>query len=324
MCGQGRDVKLAEQRLEGYRNFATKLWNAARYCQMNEAVPTEGFDPSTVKNPINQWIIDETMTVIATLDESIAQYRFNDAANGVYHFIWGTFCDWYLEFTKPLLNDENGDYIEETKATTGWVLDHILTILNPFMPYITETLYAEFHGDKELLMAQDWPFADMGLRHIQAHDEITWLRNLIMTVRSVRTDMNVPASAQLDILVMGASDEIKKRFETHMAIIAKMARIKAVNHVNSIPVGAIQTVVGDMTIGLPVADIIDLDKERARLSKEIQKLEKDIKQIEGKLANQGFVQNAPEDVIEEQKQRKIDAQITVEKLNRALEQLNVA
>jgi len=324
MCGQGRDVKLAEQRLEGYRNFSTKLWNAARYCEMNGALPRDKFDPATVQNPINQWIIDETITVINSLDESMAQFRFNDAANGLYHFIWGTFCDWYLEFTKPLLNEEGGAYVEETKATTGWILGIIIKILNPFMPYITETLYKEFYGDEKLLMSQQWPVADMALRNIDAHEEITWLQRVISDIRSVRTDMNVPASAKLDVLIMGADARAQKWFAVHEAVIFKMARVKSLETVTSMPQGAIQIVIGDMTLGLPVADIIDLDKERGRLQQQIQKLEKDIKQIDGKLSNQGFVQNAPEEVIEEQKQRKEEAHIIIEKLALALKQLDVA
>jgi valyl-tRNA synthetase len=321
LCGQGRDIKLAEQRLEGYRNFTTKLWNAARYCQMNDAVPTNDFNPSDVKNPINQWIIHEMMNVIQTLDQSMEQHRFNDAANGVYHFIWGTFCDWYLEFTKPLMNGEYGD---ETRATTGWILGQIITILNPFMPYITETLYEEFYGADEFLMSQSWPDVSDELRDHDAHGEITWVQHVISEIRSVRTDMNVPASAQLDILIKGANDQKQSWMNAHSAVISKMARIQSFKTITDMPKGAIQIVIGDVTLGLPVADIIDLDKERARLQKEIQKLEKDIKQIEGKLANENFVSKAPEEVIEEQKHRKQEAQIVIEKLNSALNQLDVA
>ena len=321
MCGQGRDIKLAEQRLEGYRNFGTKLWNAARFCQMNDALPQDGFDPSTVKNPINQWMIGETMSVIQSLDQSMEQFRFNDAANGVYHFIWGTFCDWYLEFTKPLMDTE---YASETKAATGWILTQIIKILNPFMPYITEQLNKDLQLSDELLLGQSWPVVDDALKFSEAHSEITWLQRVISDIRSVRTDMNVPASAQLDALVMDADETVKTWIESHSAIIAKMARVKSFEHVSDMPKGAIQVVVGDVTFGLPVADIIDLDAERARLQKEIQKLEKDIKQIEGKLANENFVSKAPEEVVEEQKARKEEAEIIIEKLASALKQLDVA
>jgi len=321
MCGQGRDIKLSEQRLEGYRNFGTKLWNAARYCEMNDALPKADFDHASVKNPINQWMIDEVMGVVESLDTSMDQYRFNDAANGVYHFIWGTFCDWYLEFTKPLMDT---DYAAETKATTGWVLNQIITILNPFMPYITEELNKQINASDELMLGQSWPELNDAYRNQGAHREITWLQQVISEIRSVRTDMNVPASAKLDVLFMGADDQTKTWLNSHEVIISKMARIQSFEAVNAMPQGAIQLVVGDVTFGLPVADIIDLDAERARLQKEIQKLEKEIAQIEGRLSNEGFTSKAPEDVVEEQKHRKEEAAMTVDKLESALKQLDVA
>lgn len=321
MCGQGRDIKLSEQRLEGYRNFGTKLWNAARYCEMNNAMPQADFDPATVKNPINQWMIDEVMGVVESLDTSMDQYRFNDVANGVYHFIWGTFCDWYLEFTKPLMNTE---YADETKATTGWVLNQIITILNPFMPYITEELHKQINATDELLLGGSWPELTEAYRNKNARAEITWLQQVVSEIRSVRTDMNVPASAKLDVLVMGADDQTQAWLKTHSVIISKMARIESFESVSEMPQGAIQLVVGDVTFGLPVADIIDLDAERARLQKEIQKLEKEIAQIDGRLSNQGFVSKAPEEVVEEQKIRKEEASMTIEKLGSALKQLDVA
>lgn len=324
MCGQGRDIKLAEQRLEGYRNFTTKLWNAARYCEMNGVVPNPDFNPASIKNPINQWIIDELMGVVESLDQSMEQYRFNDAANGVYHFIWGTFCDWYLEFTKPLLNDEDGAYVAETKDTTAWILGQILTILNPFMPYITETLYKDIYQSDKFLMEQSWPVVDAAYRQADARDEITWLQQVITDIRSVRMDMNVPASAKLKLLIMGATDQEKQWLDTHQVIISKMARIESYSYVDSMPKGAIQIVIGTINLGLPVADIIDLDKERERLNKEIQKLQADIKQIEDRLSNQGFVANAPEEVIEENKQRQEEAAIIIQKLSSALKQLDVA
>jgi len=321
LCGQGRDIKLAEQRLEGYRNFGTKLWNAARFCQMNEALPVDGFDPSTVKNPINQWMIDETMSVIDTLDHAMAGYRFNDAANGVYHYVWGTFCDWYLEFTKPLMDTEDA---AETKATTGWVLNQIMKILNPFMPYITEQLNKDLQISDELLLGQSWPQVNADYSFPTAREEVTWLRRFITEIRSVRNDMNVPASAQLDVLVMGADDTVQQWITTHQAIIVKMARVKSFDTVADMPKGAIQLVVGDVTFGLPVADIIDLDAERARLQKEIQKLEKEVAQIDGRLSNENFVAKAPEDVVTEQKLRKEEAAMTINKLASALKQLDVA
>jgi valyl-tRNA synthetase len=320
MCGQGRDIKLAEQRLEGYRNFGTKLWNAARYCQMNEATPRADFDPATVNHAVNRWIIHETYSVIQTLDQSMDSHRFNDAANGLYHFVWGTFCDWYLEFTKPLMDTE---FTDETRATTGWVLSQIIKILNPFMPYITEQLNEDLHVSDELLLGQNWPMVDASINYADAHGQISWLQNVVTEIRSVRMDMNVPASAKLGLLIMNASGDEKTWLDNNQAVISKMARIESFDHVDDMPQGAIQIVIGGMTLGLPVAGIIDLDKERERLNKEIQKHEKEIKQIEGKLANENFVSKAPAEVVEEQKIRKTEANIMIEKLSSALKQLNI-
>lgn len=322
LSGQGRDVKLAEQRLEGYRNFSTKLWNAARYCEMNGALPQGGFEPGTVTHPVNQWIVDELMSVTQSIDSAMEQFRFNDAANSIYHFIWGTFCDWYLEFTKPLLEDTK--YATETKATTGWVLGEILKLLNPFMPYVTETLYKEFYNDDRLLMAQTWPIVQQNLRNIGAHNEIMWLQRCITDIRSVRQDMNVPASAKLDLLVKGANEQTLQWLEKHESVIRRMARLETIETVEQMPKGAVQSVLNETTLGLPVADIIDLDKERARLHKEIEKLAKDIKQIEGRLSNETFVSKAPDDVVEEQRLRKEEAAQTIEKLSSALKQIDVA
>lgn len=327
LLGQGRDLKLSEQRLEGYRNFSTKLWNAARYCQMNDCLPRSHFDPASVSHPVNQWIVDEVMAVTESMDQSFEQFRFNDAANAIYHFIWGTFCDWYLEFTKPLLAEAADHNIkEETRGATGWVLEKILLLLNPFMPFITEELHKEFSTapDKMLLMGQQWPEVREKLKNPQAHEEIVWLQRLITDIRSLRMDMNVPASAQLDLLVKGADKQTLQWIENHKDIILRMARLAGIEFVAGMPKGAVQSILNEATLGLPVADIIDLDKERARLRKEIQRLESDITKIDAKLSNKKFVSNAPEDVVEEQKHRREEAQSVIEKLSSALEQIGVA
>lgn len=321
--GTGRDIKLSEQRLEGYRNFSTKLWNAARFCEMNGVELSATFDPSTVKHTVNQWIIDDVMRVTEDLDKAMAQYRFDDAANGLYHFVWGTFCDWYLEFTKPLIAEE-GAFTRETKDTTAWVLEQILKLLNPFMPFVTETLYKDLFQKDEFLMLQPLPEVYDVLKNPSAKAEIDWLQAMISEIRSVRQDMNVPASARLNLLVKDANDETQRWLNNHEGVICKMARLESIQFVNVMPKGAVQAVVGEATFGLPVADIIDLDKERIRLSKEIQKLQKDIQQIEGKLSNKKFVANAPDDIVAEQKSRKQDAEATIQKLSQALKQIDVA
>ena len=325
MAAQGRDIRLSEQRVEGYRNFATKLWNAARYCEMNECLPQDGFEPDEVKETLNQWILSDWAATVKRVDQALSDYRFNEAAETLYHFIWGTFCDWYLEFTKPVL--EQADKADETRAVTGWLLDQILTVLNPFMPFITEELYEKIsqreEGDR--LISGTWPDYGERFDHAEAMAEIDWLQRLIGEVRSVRADMNVPAKAKIALMVKDASAATLHRLEAYNATIMKMARLSEIRPLQGdMPKGSIQSVIDEATLILPIAELIDLDQERARLNKEIEKLEKELTQINGKLNNQGFLSNAPEEVVEEQKRRAEEAEQTRRKFTDALKQLSEA
>ncbi len=325
MAAQGRDIRLAEERLEGYRNFATKLWNAARYCEMNDALSHDCFDPGDVSYAPNKWVIHELVNAKAEIEKNIDGYRFNEAANSVYQFVWGTFCDWYLEISKPVLQD-GGDAADEVRQTTSWVLEQILTLLNPFMPYITEELYASVadRGEGDRLITASWPEYSDSLRDEGAAADIGWLQNVITEIRSVRSDMNVPAGAKIDLLVKDADQSRKTLLSSFTDVLCRMARLEKISFVDDVPKGAIQTVVGDLTLILPIADIIDLDAERARLNKAIGKLDADIKKVDAKLGNEKFVANAPEEVIAEQKFRKEDALAKREKLEAALKQLSEA
>lgn len=326
MAAQGRDIKMAEERLEGYRNFATKLWNAARYCEMNECLNHDGFDPSAVTFAPNQWVIHEVVKAKAGIEKAIEGYRFNEAANAVYGFVWGTFCDWYLEFSKPVLQGDDADLADEVRKTTSWALEQILKILNPFMPYITEELYANI-AKRDVgvrLLTSDWPqYGDELLNDIAAQ-EMEWLQNAISEIRSVRSDMNVPAGTKIKLLIKDANDTTHARVQSYSDVLGKMARLESVDFVSDAPKGSIQTVVGEATFILPIADIIDLDAERARLNKAIGKIDQDIAKIDGKLGNEKFVANAPQEVIAEQKSRKEEALSKREKLATALKQLEDA
>lgn len=329
LAAQGRDIKMSEDRVEGYRNFATKLWNAARYCQINGCFPDETFDPRKAEDILNRWIIGEVADVKKKIENELEAYRFNEAASAIYHFVWHTFCDWYLEFTKPVLSGEDSkkDNAEETQKTTAWVLDQILVLLNPFMPFITEELYLSMgQGNRDrLLLETSWPEYEDDLSDGKAADDMGWLINAISEVRSVRADMNVPAGAQITLLISGADEQTKKRVHRFEDIIKRLARLETISSdASSFPKGTIQTVVGEALFALPVADIIDLEKESTRLQKEIEKLNGEIKRLAQKLGNDQFVQNAPEDVVEEQRRRKAEAEQTLDKLNSALDQLKAA
>ena len=332
MAAQGRDIKLSESRIEGYRNFATKLWNAARYCQMKECYPSPGYDPSSLALAVNQWIVTELKKTADLYQKALESYKFNEAANILYQFTWGTFCDWYLEFTKPVLNEESDETaITEIRRTTGWVLDQILVLLNPIMPFITEELYEsmgqrnfESH-ERRLLLQAKWPEIPDVASYQSSVSDIVWLIRFISEIRSVRADMNVPAGAKIQLQIKDANKTTKARINTFDHIIRLMARLEGISELQGdIPKGALQTVLDEATLIMPVADIINIDEEKARLKKEIDKLNQTIKKFDQKLENKKFLENAPEDVVEEQRHRKREAQETLEKLSRALSQIEAA
>ncbi len=323
MAAQGRDIKLATSRVEGYRNFTTKLWNAARFAEMNGAVRVAGFDPSKAEERLNRWIATETTRTARAVTEAIEAYRFNDAAGAIYRFVWNTFCDWYLELVKPVLNGGSEAAIAETRATIAWTLDQIVTLLHPFMPFITEELWGrtgETGPARETLLALTrWPA--LTFEDEEAAAEINWLVDLISSVRSVRSEVNVPPGAMVPLVVVGASDLTRARLATHDALVRRLARAEAITHADTPPKGAVQAVLGEATIALPLAGVIDIAAERARLAKERDKAVKEAAKIEAKLGNEQFVSRAPEEVIEEQRERLAEAKELTAKFEAALERL---
>ncbi|QCN94230.1 valine--tRNA ligase [Azospirillum argentinense] len=323
MAAQGRDIKLAVSRVEGYRNFATKLWNAARYTQMNGVAPVPGFKPVGLSQTVNRWIVGALAEAAKKVGESIEAYKFNEAANTAYAFTWGTFCDWYLEFTKPILNGSDEAAIAETRATTAWVLDEILHMLHPLMPFITEELWEQLSTDRaNRLISARWPEHGAELIDPAARDEMDWVVRAISSVRSMRSEMNVPPAAQIELKLKDAGPESLKRLDTHRDLILRMGRLSSVEPLSGpVPKSAVQAVLDEATLILPLEGIVDLDKERARLTKEIEKLSGEIKKIDAKLSNEQFVAKAPEEVIEEQRDRRDTAEQARDKLQKALEML---
>lgn len=322
MAAQGRDIKLSENRIEGYRNFATKLWNATRFCLLNEAHIQEDFDPKTVKNPVNQWIISETAQCAEALENAFKTYRFNEAANAIYQFAWGTFCDWYVEFSKPLL--QSSEFATETKATTAWVLDNILKMLNPIMPFITEELYQALHEgqNKPWVLTQEWPDLSAFAQKSQAQEQVAWIIEMIMQIRSLRADMNIPASAKIRLLLKDTQKKEQDCIAQFNDILLQMARLDSVELTQeTAPKGSIQSVLQGVTLILPVADVIDIDQEKERLQKEIKRLDGEIQRVVQKLANENFVSRAPDEVINEQKEKKQHYEEAKSKLDQALKQL---
>ncbi|MFD2234246.1 valine--tRNA ligase [Phaeospirillum tilakii] len=326
LAAQGRDVKLAESRVEGYRNFATKLWNAARFCQMNQCAVVPGFDPKAVKETVNRWIVAKTAETAAKVDAALAGYRFDAAALGSYHFVWGTFCDWYLEFAKPILAGADAAAQAETRATAAWVLDQILHILHPLMPFITEELWQQLadRGGAELML-QSWPALD-GLADPAAEAEMDWVVRVVSTVRGVRSEMNVPPSAQVELLVAGLAPERAGWLVTHGELLRRLARCASITAIEAGALdahrsGAAQMVVDEATLVMPLGAIIDIAAERARLAKELAKLEGEIAKVDKKLGNADFIARAPEEVVAEQRERRDDWSASAARLREALGRL---
>ncbi len=323
MAAQGRDIKLSGSRVEGYRNFATKLWNASRFAEMNDCVPQADFDPASATLTVNKWIAGEAERTSAAVTEALEAFRFNEAAGAIYHFIWHIYCDWYLELIKPVLMGEDEADKAETRAMAAFVLDHALKLLHPFMPFVTEELWAERmpKGERReaLLMLSEWP-THRGLQNADADAEIGWLIKFVTEVRSVRAEMNVPAGAKVPLVIAGAAAATKARAAAHDETLKRLARIDTLDF-GQTPPGSVQIVLDEATLAMPLADIIDIGAESERLKREIDKVGSEIAQIDAKLANEKFVSRAPEHVVEEQRERKSDAEATAVKLEQALKRL---
>ena len=299
MAAMGRDLKLSKDRIAGYRNFGTKLWNAARFAEMNDCKPLAGFDPKSVSQTVNKWIIGETAQARLAHDEALSQYRFNDAANGLYAFVWGKVCDWYVEFAKPLFASDDAAVIAETRATMAWVIDQCLILLHPTMPFITEDLWGEIADRPKMLVHTDWPDYGAELVDAEAAREMTWVISLIEEIRSVRAQMHVPVGLKVQLLQLDLDARGQAAWDNNAAMIERLARISELTHTQTIPKGAVTVAVEGGTFGLPVADLIDVAEEKARLQKLLDKLAKEIGGLKGRVNNPKFVASAPEDVVAE-------------------------
>ncbi|WP_394694243.1 valine--tRNA ligase [Hyphobacterium sp.] len=308
LAAQGRDIRMSKDRVEGYRNFGTKLWNAARFCLMNDCLPDPDFDPKAVKQTVNQWLLGEAEVAAKAVATGLETYRFNEAASAAYRFVWNVFCDWHLEFAKPLFNGEDEAAKAETRATTAYVLEVALKLLHPFMPFITEELWAKTAGDKgrdTLLIVAGWPQLD-GLTNAAAQDEMNWLVSLITEIRKLRSEMNIPAKAKPAGLAVGASRDLAERLERHSSLICQLARLESIGPAAEAPDGSAQIVVADTTYALPLEGVIDFDAERVRLDKEIANTTGEITRLEKKLGNERFVANAPAAVVEAERAKMAD------------------
>ncbi len=298
MAAMGRDLKLSTQRIAGYRNFGTKLWNAARFAEMHGATGSAGEIPQP-EITVNRWIVGETAKIREIVDLSLAEFRFNDAAGALYAFVWGKVCDWYVEFSKPLLMDGTETERAETRETMAWVIDQCLILLHPIMPFITEELWQTLGERDGMLVHADWPEYGGELIDPDADREINWVIALIEAVRSARAQVNVPAGLQVPVLVTELDSAGENAWARNEAMIRRLARVESLSRTDTLPKGAITIPVAGGVFALPVADLIDVATEKARLEKAVARLEKEISGLNRRLGNPKFAESAPAEVVEE-------------------------
>ncbi|MGN8000001.1 valine--tRNA ligase [Sphingomonas sp. 22176] len=322
MESQGRDIKMDEKRLEGYRNFATKLWNAARFCQSNGIAASKNLEAPTAELAVNRWIIAETIATVQALDLALADLRFDEAANSIYQFVWSRFCDWYLELIKPVLQGEGvaAADAEETRAVAGWALDQILVMLHPFMPFITEELWSKMGPRDHDLIVAKWPMADARALDPSAAQEIDWLIRLVSEIRAARTELNVPPGARLALHVRDASEETVARLTRQEAALARLGRVDQAQG-DAPSGGALQLVVDEATFVMPLGDVVDLEAERARLTKAIAAAEKERDGLAGRLGNPSFVERAKPEAVEKARADHAEKAAEAERLAAALARL---
>ena len=325
MAAMGRDIKLSESRVEGYRNFATKLRNATRFCEINECFTAGAFNPAEATLPLTQWLVGETYRATEAITASLEAYRFNDASTSVYQFIWDGFCDWFIELAKPILQGDDEAAKIETQAAAQWGLQNALKLLHPFMPYVTEELWQEIKPVDTgaiFLMLENWPQIPENLMNKDADAEINWVIKAITGIRSVRSEMNLPAGAKIPLIVSGSNELTQQRIVRHNDVLKRLARLDTITVQNDFPEGSIQSIVEEAVFAIHHNEVIDVTAETDRLKKEITKVEKEISKISGKLNNQGFLEKAPDAVIQENKSRLQDEQSKLEKLETALGRLS--
>ena len=320
MAAQGRDVKLDTQRIAGYRNFGTKLWNATRFAGMNGAEHGVAVDGSTLTLQLNRWLMTELSRTVAETEKAIEAYRFNEAAGALYRFVWNNFCDWYLELSKPIFLGEDEAAKEETRRVTGYVLDRVFALLHPFMPFLTEELWTltapEAAPRATLLCHADWPSVDF--LDADAAGDINWLIEMVNEIRSVRSEMNVPPGAEAAFVAVQPDDLLAGRLARHDASLKRLARLSSITSADVAPRQSAQILVGGATFALPLEGMIDISAERARLTKAHGKALDEMGRIDKKLGNERFVANAPDDIVEEERRKREAYRLEAEKLSQAL------
>lgn len=319
-AGTGRDVLIGDSRVETYRNFATKIWNAAKFTQLNNCVSDPDFNPKSIQLPLNKWLVSKVAKTADAISKSIDEYQFNDASNAIYHFAWGTFCDWYLELTKPILNGSDTIIADETRKTTAWALDQILKMMHPFMPFITEEIWDNTAERESMLMATNWPkYTDCVDE--TAEKQIDFIIGIISAIRSVRVEMNVAPSIKAQLLIKDAKENEMDLIRANQVLLTQLARLESIDFIQEAPKGSVQKIFGTMTLALPLAGLIDVAAEKERLTKEREKLAAYLKGLDAKLSNEAFVSKAPANIIADQRQKQTETRTAIEKIDEAYARL---
>jgi len=318
----GRDIKLSESRVVGYRNFATKLWNAARFSEMSGCTLVSDFAPENCRLSVNQWIAAAATACTVSVTVALEAYRFDEAASRLYQFVWGTFCDWYLEFTKPILQGEDLAARAETQAMTAWILGRIVHLLHPIMPFITEEVWEQLAGEAAgMLITAAWPEDPRDPLDAAASAEMEWVVQAISAIRALRAELNVPPAARVPLLIKDPEPIAACRIERHRDHFARLARVDSFEMVEAVPTGGVQTVVDGATLILKLAQVVDFPKERERLGKEIGKLDNELNKIAAKLANPNFLAKAKPEVVDEQRERQMETIRDRDRLKAAYDRL---
>ncbi|WP_417619316.1 valine--tRNA ligase [Parasphingorhabdus sp.] len=324
MESQGRDIKMDDKRVEGYRNFATKLWNASRFCEVNGIGASKTLAAPDASLPVNRWIISEVVETQQALDKALADLRFDAAANTIYHFTWDRFCDWYLELIKPVLQGEDASAADETRIVAGWVLDQIIVMLHPFMPFITEELWhamaAENGGREYDLIVAKWPEPKAAV-DAQAKAEIDWLIKLVSEVRSTKVELNIAPGTKMTAHVRDGDDDLLAKIARQNAALDRVGRLETISF-DPAPEGAsAQIVVDGATYVLPLAGAIDVDAEKGRLNKALEAAQKEAKSLSGRLGNPNFVEKAKPEAVEKARADLADKEAEAERLQAAIDRL---
>ena len=326
LAAPGRDIRLSTQRVEGNRNFATKLWNACKFAEMNEAAIMPGFDPAAVTLPLNQWLVSRMNATLDAVEAAVDGYRFHDMAGGLYHFIWDEYCSWYLELSKPVFWGDDEAQKTETRSTMAWALEQLLHMLHPIMPFVTEEIWDQFAAaaagnQGTLLLGNAWP-TRVQVETSAAASEIDWLIRVVVAIRSARSDLNVPAGGKFAVKVQGADATTLDKVSRHNNQLVRQANLESIEPLQGdLPRGAAQIVVDEVTYVLPLEGLIDISAETARLQKAIEKAEAAIAKVDKQLSNENFVSKAPAEAIEKAKASRAEAEGNRSGLMKALERL---